>query len=82
MTNNNKNAKKKRNRNKYKWIPTKLKEEEFNDFFLPHLKEGTRGPEKKRNSYELFGYIMRVLSTGMKWEDIEIDSIESFIVVE
>jgi hypothetical protein len=57
---------------RYNWIPTQLTEKEFNEFILPHLSKGTRGPSKKLRYYRLFSYIMRVLSTGMKWEDIEI----------
>ena len=57
---------------KYNWIPTKLSEKSFTSFILPHLLKGKRGPEKKLSFYSLFCYIMRVLSTGMKWEDLEI----------
>jgi hypothetical protein len=57
---------------KYQWIPTFLKEDEFNEFILLHLISGLRGPSKKLNFNKLFCYIMRVLSTGMKWSDLEI----------
>ncbi len=57
---------------KYNWIPTYLTEKQFNSFILPHLSRGTRGPQKKLPFYRIFNYIMRVLSTGMKWEDLEI----------
>ena len=57
---------------KYQWIPTFLSEDEFNEFILPHLSSGSRGPSKKLSYYKLFSYIMRILSTGMKWEDLEI----------
>lgn len=57
---------------KYKSIPTSLTPEEFNQFVLPSLSKGTRGPGKKISLYKLFCYIMRVLSTGMRWEDLEI----------
>lgn len=62
---------------KYKWIPTHLREEEFNKFILMHLSNGKRGPDKKISSYSSFCYIIRVLSTGMKWEDLEIKKDES-----
>ena len=57
---------------KYNWIPTKLSEKSFTSFILPHLLKAKRGPEKKLSFYSLFCYIMRILSTGMKWEDLEI----------
>ena len=55
---------------KYNWIPTKLSEKSFT--ILPHLLKGKRGPEKRLSFYSLFCYIMRVLSRGMKGEDLEI----------
>jgi hypothetical protein len=27
-----------------RWIPTKLSEEQFEQFILPHMNEGSRGP--------------------------------------
>ena len=59
-------------RKKYRTIPTFLTEEEFNQFVLPSLRNGKRGPNKKIGLYKLFCYVMRILSTGMKWQDIEI----------
>ena len=31
----------------YNAIPVELSEKEFNEFILPHLKRGSRGPNKK-----------------------------------
>ena len=31
---------------KYNWIPTKLSEESFTSFILPHLLKGKRGPKE------------------------------------
>ena len=55
---------------KYQWIPTYLSEDEFDEFIFSHLSRGSRGPSKKLSFYKLFCYIMRVLSTGMKWGDL------------
>lgn len=57
----------------YNKIPTALSEEEFNQFVLPHLKKGTRGPAKKISFYKLFNYILKLMHTGCQWEQIPID---------
>ena len=62
---------------RYKRIPSDLTEEEFNEFVLKHLSNGTRGPDKKLSSYSLFCYIMIVLYTGMQWHSLEIRKDEN-----
>lgn len=61
----------------YNKIPTALSEEEFNQFVLPHLKRGTRGPNKKISYYKLFNYILKLMHTGCQWEQIPIDKDQS-----
>lgn len=56
----------------YNKIPTVLKEDEFNEFVLPHLKKGTRGPSKKISFFKLFNYILYLMHTGCQWENIPI----------
>lgn len=57
----------------YNKIPTSLSEKEFNEFVLPHLKAGKRGPKKKLSFFKLFNYILYLMHTGCQWENIPID---------
>ena len=57
----------------YNRIPTALKENEFNEFVLPHLKKGERGPDKKLPFFKLFNYILYLMHTGCQWKNIPID---------
>ena len=61
---------------RYNKIPTTLSENEFNEFVLPHLKKGTRGPSKKISFFKLFNYILKLMYTGCQWEQIPIDKNE------
>ena len=56
----------------YNSIPTVLKESEFNEFVLPHLKKGSRGPSKKISFFKLFNYILKLMHTGCQWQEIPI----------
>lgn len=62
-----------RGRRQYNRIPTVLSENEFNEFVLPHLKKGKRGPNKKISFFKLFNYILKLMHTGCQWENIPID---------
>ena len=57
----------------YNRIPTALSENEFNEFVLPHLKKGKRGPQKKLSFLKLFNYILYLMHTGCQWENIPIN---------
>ncbi len=61
----------------YNTIPVSLSEKEFNEFILPHLKKGSRGPDKKISFYKLFNYILKLMHTGCQWENIPIEKDES-----
>jgi hypothetical protein len=61
----------------YNRIPTALSEKEFNEFVLPHLKKGSRGPDKKIPFFKLFNYILKLMHTGCQWENIPIDKDEN-----
>lgn len=58
---------------RYNKIPRVLRENEFNEFVLPCLKKGTRGPDKKLPFFKLFNYILKLMHTGCQWENIPID---------
>ncbi len=58
---------------KYQSIPTMLEEDEFNEFVLPHLTKGSRGPETKINFHRLFNYILKLMHTGCQWEELPIE---------
>lgn len=57
----------------YNRIPTALSANEFNEFVLPHLTKGKRGPNKKISFFKLFNYILKLMHTGCQWENIPID---------
>ena len=61
----------------YNRIPTALKEDEFNEFVLPHLKSDKRGPSKKLPFIKLFNYILYLMHTGCQWANIPIDKDEN-----
>ncbi|MGH7240580.1 MAG: transposase [Candidatus Saccharimonadales bacterium] len=53
-------------------LPTKISRKDFNRYIAPYLTEGRRGPDTKISKYKIFNYIMRVLHTGMQWDELEI----------
>ncbi len=56
----------------YKVIPTRLTEKQFNEFVLPHLSKGKRGPTTKLSFYHIFCYILLLIYTGMQWQSLPI----------
>ena len=54
-------------------IPTKLTLEQFNEFILPHLTAGSRGPSSKLPFFKLFNYILKFLYTGCQWKELPIE---------
>lgn len=62
---------------KYQSIPTYLAEDEFNEFVLPHLTKGSRGPKTKISFWRIFNYILKLMHTGCQWEEIPIEKDES-----
>ena len=62
---------------KYQSIPTFLKKKEFDEFVLPHLTKGSRGPETKLPFYRIFNYILKLMHTGCQWEEIPIENNDS-----
>ena len=48
-------------------IPTKLSKEQFEQFILPHLNKGSRGPATTLGFHAIFNYILCVLYLGCQW---------------
>src|SRR5260370_17207079 len=53
-------------------IPTKLTVSQFEQFVLPHLSKGRRGPATKLNWHAIFNYILRSLYLGCQWKELPI----------
>ncbi|WP_075553163.1 transposase [Candidatus Paracaedibacter symbiosus] len=58
---------------RYQSIPTTLEEDEFNEFVLPYLTKGSRGPGTKLTFYRLFNYLLKLMHTGCQWEELPIE---------
>lgn len=54
-------------------IPTQLELEEFEQFVLPHLSVGSRGPAPKLSLYKIFNYVLKILYLGCQWKELPID---------
>jgi transposase len=53
-------------------IPTKLSLEQFEQFVLPHLGRGRRGPPPTLTLHRLFNYILLALYMGCQWKMLPI----------
>lgn len=58
-------------------IPVQLNKNEFEEFILPCLSMPQRGPECKIGYWKAFNYILKVLYTGMQWEELPIGKGEN-----
>jgi transposase len=54
-------------------IPTKLTASQFEQFVLPHLSKGRRGPATKLGWHAIFNYILRLLYLGCQWKELPIE---------
>jgi len=54
-------------------IPTELSLERFEEFILPHLTVGSRGPAPKLSLHALFNYILKLLYLGCQWKELPIE---------
>jgi transposase len=54
-------------------IPTQLGLGLFEQFVLPHLSVGSRGPAPKLSLYKIFNYILRLLYMGCQWKELPIE---------
>ena len=56
----------------WNWIPTHLTIEQFEQFVLPHLHLGSRGPQPKLSLHKIFNYILKLLYLGCQWKELPI----------
>src|ERR1700742_2623903 len=54
-------------------IPTKLGLAQVEQFVLPHLSVGSRGPAPKASLFKIFNYILRHLYMGCQWKELPIE---------
>ncbi|MDE1465954.1 transposase [Spartinivicinus poritis] len=50
-----------------------MTEDQFDEFILPHLSNGKRGPKTALSFYKLFNYILSFLYTGCQWKELFIE---------
>jgi transposase len=55
-------------------IPTYLTLEQFQEFVLPHLHIGSRGPQPKLSLHATFNYILKLLYLGCQWKELPIET--------
>jgi hypothetical protein len=61
------------NSEQYRGIPTKLNCRQFEQFVLPHLSTGGRGPAPKLSLHAIFNYILQQLYMGCQWKELPIE---------
>jgi len=54
-------------------IPTQLEVRQFEEFVLPHLSIGRRGPIPKLSLHKIFNYVLRLLYLGCQWKELPIE---------
>ena len=54
-------------------IPTKLSVEQFEQFVLPHLSTGRRGPAPTLGLHKIFNYVLQLLYMGCQWKALPIE---------
>jgi hypothetical protein len=57
--------------NYYNKLPRKVSQNEFNTFIKHCLSKNKRGRKPKLSYYKIFNYILKVLRTGMQWDELE-----------
>jgi hypothetical protein len=55
-------------------IPTNLDLRQFEEFVLPHLSVGSRGPAPKLSLHKIFNFILQILYLGCQWKELPIES--------
>src|ERR1700751_3729796 len=55
-------------------LPTQLGLAQFEQFVLPHLSIGRRGPAPKLSLHKIFNYILRLLYLGCQWKELPIQN--------
>lgn len=56
----------------YQGIPTNLDKVQFDQFVLPHLTVGRRGPASKLPLHVIFNYILQLLYIGCQWKELPV----------
>src|SRR5271167_2004984 len=54
-------------------IPTQLELAEFEQFILPHLSPGARGPAPKLSLHKIFNYVLKHVYLGCQWKELPIN---------
>lgn len=54
-------------------IPTNLTLKQFEEFVLPYLHTGSRGPQPKLFLHTIFNYILKLLYLGCQWKQLPIE---------
>jgi hypothetical protein len=54
-------------------IPMQLDIVTLEQFVLPHLSRGSRGPAPKLNLFKIFNYTLRLLYIGCQWKELPIE---------
>lgn len=57
--------------NYYNKLPRKVSQNEFNTFIKPCLGKKAKSRKPKISYYKIFNYILKVLRTGMQWDELE-----------
>ena len=60
-------------------IPTQLGSAQFEQFVLPHLSVGSRGPAPKLSLFKIFNYILRQLYMGCQWKELPIEGVTTVV---
>ena len=58
-------------------IPTHLTLEQFEEFVLPHLHLGRRGPQPNLSLHAIFNYILKLLYLGCQWRELPIEKTKT-----
>lgn len=61
---------------KFNELPTRIAQKDFNQYILPYLSKGKRGPQPKISLYKTFNYILYILHTGCQWDMLPIRNRE------
>jgi transposase len=51
----------------------------FEQFALPHLSIGSRGPALKLSLFKIFNYILQQLYLGCQWKELPIDKMAKVV---
>ena len=57
---------------RWQTIPTQLELPEFEQFILPHLSAGRRGPAPKLSLHKIFNYVLKHVYLGCQWKELPI----------